>query len=191
MSVVIGHVVYRLIRRVDWTLWLAVRKSMCLVRDAVAYRGLPNTVQFSAFGAAFNSFRVSSAGPNSCLLSNMWVAYTDVGLLLGVYLMCSLCLIVIGLQDCPTLALFQVLHFSWYMPLGLGFMFLCASCWYTYCIDRSEGYFNVSSSEYVKYFVYSWTVICKSDPFFTIVLLPWCGYDIVLFHYYIVPQFMY
>jgi len=110
-----------------------------------------------------------------------------VELLLRIYLMCSLCLTVIDLPDCPTQALLQVLHFSRYMPLGLGFLFLLL----IYCIGRSEGYFNVISSEYVNYFVYSWTVLCEGDPFFTIVLFPWCGYDIVLFHYYLVPQFVY
>ena len=59
----------------------------------------------------FNIFIVSSAGPNSCVLSNVSVAYGDVGLLLCMYPMCSLCLIVIGLPDCPTYALLQVLHF--------------------------------------------------------------------------------
>jgi len=44
--------------------------------------------------------------------------------------MCSLCLMVIGLPDCPTYFLLHVLHFTPYIPLGFLFCVFSASCWY-------------------------------------------------------------
>jgi hypothetical protein len=40
----------------------------------------------------FNSFKVSSAVPKSCLLFSMCIALADVGLLVRLYRTCSLCL---------------------------------------------------------------------------------------------------
>jgi len=48
------------------------------------------------------NFRVSFAVPYSCLLFSICVAYADAGLLVLMYLICSLYLIVMGLPDCPT-----------------------------------------------------------------------------------------
>jgi len=48
------------------------------------------------------SFRVSFPVPYSCLLFSICVAYADAGLLVLMYLICPLCLIVMGLPDRPT-----------------------------------------------------------------------------------------
>jgi hypothetical protein len=48
------------------------------------------------------NFRVSFAVPYSCLLFSICVAYAEAGLLVLMYLIYSLCLIVMGLPDCPT-----------------------------------------------------------------------------------------
>ena len=69
--------------------------------------------------------------PYSCLLSNVLCsAYAEVGLLVLIWRMCSLCLMVIDIPDCPMYALLQVLHFSWYIPLGFVLVGLSVSCWY-------------------------------------------------------------
>jgi hypothetical protein len=68
--------------------------------------------------------------PYSCLLFNTCSAYAEVGLLVLIYSMCSLCLIVIDLPDCPIYALLQVLHLSWNIPLGFVLISLSISCWY-------------------------------------------------------------
>jgi hypothetical protein len=47
------------------------------------------------------SFRVLFDVPYSCLLFSICVAYAEAGLLVLMYLICSLCLIVTGLPDCP------------------------------------------------------------------------------------------
>ena len=72
---------------------------------------------------AFSNCKVSIAGPYSCLFCNMCIAYADCGLLLLIYLMCSLYLVFIDLSDCPIYALLQVLHCNLCIPLGFV---LCA-----------------------------------------------------------------
>ena len=47
-------------------------------------------------------FRVSFAVPYSCMLFSICVARAEAGLLVLMYLICSLCLNVMGLPDCPT-----------------------------------------------------------------------------------------
>ena len=44
-------------------------------------------------------------------------ANAEIGLLVLMYRMCSLCLVAIDLPDCPTNELLQVLHFSLYIQL--------------------------------------------------------------------------
>ena len=50
----------------------------------------------------FNNSRVSSAVPYSYLLFSMCNAYAEIGLLVLMYRVCSLCLVDIDLPDCPT-----------------------------------------------------------------------------------------
>jgi hypothetical protein len=57
---------------------------------------------FLFFLHGYISFRVSFAVPYSCLLFSICVAYVKDGLLVLMYLICSLCLTVMGLPDCPT-----------------------------------------------------------------------------------------
>jgi hypothetical protein len=57
---------------------------------------------FLLFLHACTSFRVSLAVPFSCLLFSICVAYAETGLLVLMYLICSLCLVVMCLPDCPT-----------------------------------------------------------------------------------------
>jgi len=45
------------------------------------------------------------------------------GLLVLMYLICSLCFMSMDFPDCPTYALLHVLHFSSYIPLG--FLLFC------------------------------------------------------------------
>ena len=45
---------------------------------------------FVPFVHGFSSLNVSSAGPNSCLLLSMCIAYADMGLFHFIYRMCSL-----------------------------------------------------------------------------------------------------
>ena len=59
---------------------------------------------------------VSSAVPYSCLLFSMCNAYAEIGLLVLMYCVCSLCLVA-NLPDSPTYELLQVLHLSSYIPL--------------------------------------------------------------------------
>jgi len=65
----------------------------------------------------FNNSSVSSAVPYSCLLFSTCNAYAEVGLLVLMYRVCSLCLVGIDLPDCPTYELLQVLHLSLCIPL--------------------------------------------------------------------------
>jgi len=58
----------------------------------------------------FSNFSVCFPRPYSCLLFNMCNAYAEVELLVLIYHVCSLCLMVIDLPDCPMNALLQVLH---------------------------------------------------------------------------------
>ena len=44
--------------------------------------------------------------------------------------MCSLCLVVMGVPDCPTYFLLHVLHFILYVPLGFLFFVFSANCCY-------------------------------------------------------------
>ena len=46
-------------------------------------------------------------------------AYAEIGLLVLMYRVRSLCLVAIGLPDCPTYELLQVSHLSLYIPLEL------------------------------------------------------------------------
>jgi predicted RND superfamily exporter protein len=61
---------------------------------------------------AFNNSSVSSAVPYLCLLFSTFNAYAEIGLLVLMYRVCSLCLVVIYLPDCPTYELLQVLYLS-------------------------------------------------------------------------------
>jgi len=48
------------------------------------------------------SFSVSFAVPYSCLLFSMCLAYAETGFLVLMYRIYSLCLVAMGLPDCPT-----------------------------------------------------------------------------------------
>jgi hypothetical protein len=76
------------------------------------------------------SFRVFFAVPYSCLLFKICAAYAEVVLLDLMCRICSLCLVVMGLPDCPTYFLLHVLHFISYIPLGFLFCVFSANCWY-------------------------------------------------------------
>jgi hypothetical protein len=80
------------------------------------------------FWHGLSNSRVCSAVPYSCLLFSMCRAYAEIGLLVLMYLVCSLYLMVINLPDCPTYTLLQVLHFSLYIPLGLFVFCFLTSC---------------------------------------------------------------
>jgi len=69
--------------------------------------------------------------PYSCLLLSMCNAYAEIGLLVFLYHVCSVCLIIIDLPDCPTYELLQVLRLSLYIPLEfvLILVILSVSCW--------------------------------------------------------------
>jgi len=68
--------------------------------------------------------------PYSCLLLSMCNAYAEIGLLVFLYHVCSVCLIIIDLPDCPTYELLQVLRLSLYIPLEfvLILVILSVSC---------------------------------------------------------------
>jgi hypothetical protein len=57
-------------------------------------------------------------------------AYAEIGLLVLMYRVCSLCLVAVGIHDCPTYELLQVLHLSFYIPLEfvLVLTILSVSC---------------------------------------------------------------
>jgi hypothetical protein len=76
---------------------------------------------FGPFLHGCNSFRVLSAVPYSCMLFSIWVAYAEVVLLALMYRICSLCLVVMGLPDCPTYFMLHVLQLISYIPLGFLF----------------------------------------------------------------------
>jgi hypothetical protein len=54
-------------------------------------------------------------------------AYTEIGLLVLMYRVCSLCLVAIDLPDCPKYELLQVLHLSLYIPLELVLVLIILS----------------------------------------------------------------
>ena len=83
---------------------------------------------FVPFPQGFNSFSFSSAGPNSCHLSKMCMAFAEMGLLFHMYRRCSLCLEVFDPPDCPMWVLLHILLLSWYIPLGLVLLGFCESC---------------------------------------------------------------
>jgi len=53
------------------------------------------------------------------MLFRMCKAYAEIGLFVSMYLVCSRCLIPIGLPVWPTYELLHVLHFNLYIPLEL------------------------------------------------------------------------
>jgi hypothetical protein len=53
-----------------------------------------------------------------------------VGLLPLMYLMCSLCLVLIDFPDCPTYTFLHLLQFILYTPGGSLFLVFGESCWY-------------------------------------------------------------
>ena len=57
-------------------------------------------------------------------------AYAEIGLLVPMYRVRSLCLVAIDLPDCPTYELLQVSHLNLYIPLEfvLVLTILSASC---------------------------------------------------------------
>jgi hypothetical protein len=65
---------------------------------------------------AFNNCVVYSKFPHSCIFLRMCNAY-EIGLLVLIYLICSLCLISINLPLWPTYALLHILHCNLYIPL--------------------------------------------------------------------------
>jgi len=77
----------------------------------------------------------------------MCSVYAKVGLLVHIYHICSLCLIVIDIPDCPMNALLQVLHFSWYIPLGFMLVGLSVIFWYIVFVAQKAMFiiFNNSS----------------------------------------------
>ena len=84
----------------------------------------------------FNSFKVSSSVPKSCLLFRMCSAQALVGLLVRMYRTFSLCLTAMDLADCPMYALLHVLHFNSYIPLGLFWVGFSVNCWYVVFVVR-------------------------------------------------------
>jgi hypothetical protein len=60
----------------------------------------------------------------------MFNAYAEMGFLVLMYRVCSLCLVVIDFPDCPTYELLQVLHLSFFIPLEfvLVLTILSVSC---------------------------------------------------------------
>jgi len=106
-----------------------VLRSVCYVGERLAYRELPNN-SFVPLLHGFNNSRVSSAVPYSYLLFSMCNAHAEIGLLVLMYHVCSLCLVTIDLPGCPTYELLQLLHLSLYIPLEfvLVLNILSASC---------------------------------------------------------------
>jgi len=79
---------------------------------------------------AFNNSSVSSAVPYSCLLFGVYNAHAEIGLLVLMFRVCSLCLVGIDLPNSPTYELLQVFHLSLYIPLEfvLVLAILSGSC---------------------------------------------------------------
>jgi hypothetical protein len=119
----------------------------------------------------FNSFNDTLAVPNSCLLSRMFKAYAEVRLLV-IEFRYSLCLMVIGLPDCPTQALLIVLNMSWYVSLGLTSLDYCESCGYIVLMGRKPTFKMVHLKN--GDLMYCGTVICKVDTF----LIALCEQDL-------------
>ena len=74
---VVGHVVCMPSRKEGWCHWPAAQKSMYYVCGV----GASQQFILVPFVHGFNNFRISSTGPNSCLLLSMCVAYAEVRLL--------------------------------------------------------------------------------------------------------------
>jgi len=57
-------------------------------------------------------------------------AYAEIGLLVLMFRVCSICLVVIDLPNCPTYEILRVLHLSLYIPLEcvLVLTILSVSC---------------------------------------------------------------
>jgi len=65
----------------------------------------------------------------------MFITYAEMGLLVLMYRVCSLCLVSIELSDCPTYDFLHVLHLSLYIPLEfvlvltiLSALLMCSVC---------------------------------------------------------------
>ena len=86
----------------------------------------------------FSNSRVSSAVPYWCLLFSMCNAYAEIGLLVLIYRVCSLCLVAFDAPDCPTYELLQVLRLSLYIPreFVLVLTILSVSCRCIVCVAR-------------------------------------------------------
>jgi hypothetical protein len=84
----------------------------------------------------FFSFNVHSVCKFVLIVQYMhW--YADIWLLFQMQRRCSLCLIVIGLPDCPMYTLLHVLQLILYVPVGFTLLGLCESCWYIVWVDRN------------------------------------------------------
>ena len=110
--------------------WPSVLQSVCYVGERFACRASKHFI-FVPLLHGFNNPSVSSAVAYSCLLFSMCNAYAEMGLLVLMYRVCSLCLVATDLPDCPTYEFLQVLHLSLYMPLEfvLVLIILSVSCW--------------------------------------------------------------
>jgi hypothetical protein len=84
---------------------MTFRSSISMLRwlKACIYRASQQFI-FVTLLHGFNNSSVSSAVPYSCLLFSMCNTYAEIGLLVFMYLLCSLCCGVIYLPDCPTYA---------------------------------------------------------------------------------------
>ena len=60
------------------------------------------TINFFPLLHGFNNSSVSSAVPYLCLLFSICNTHAEIGLLVLMYRVCSLCLVTIDVADCPT-----------------------------------------------------------------------------------------
>jgi hypothetical protein len=117
------------------------------------------------FWQCFSNCSVAVAVPYSCLLCRICVAWADVGLLPLMYLVCSLCLVLIDLPDCPTYTFLNVLQFILYTPGGSLFLVFYESCWNIVFVFL-KAIFWIGVFEEAGYFIYCRAVESKFDTYF-------------------------
>jgi hypothetical protein len=103
------------------TFWSSISVFCCL--EICMWNDSKRFILFPSFHSC-SSCMVWSAFPYPCQLFSMCNAYAEIGSFRLMYLVCSLCRILIDLPVWPTYELLQVLHFNLYMPLE----FILFSC---------------------------------------------------------------
>jgi len=109
--------------------WPSVPRSICFVGGRLTCRTIPS----NSFLFLSCMVLIIPGFPLQCRIhvSSICSAYAEIGLLVLIYCVCSLCLVAIDLPDWPTYELLQVLHLSLYIPLEfvLVLTILSVSCW--------------------------------------------------------------